>query len=256
VRALNTIEYGTRIFMEPVTTEDWELLEIHGEAMEKGELLGQVSVVYLNQILNLRIGDGDDRVRVVVSEITGASSSVCSSATSSVWPTNPIESLNLQPNSDSLSSSLLECALLVRNTEVVISPKPRPAKRNIPWSCPLRLIPSDLDWGEALRSLSKMTKCEPFIVDHGSILVHSDQWKHESCWARIRPERSSSKNLHERLVKVMTSPRVPRHHAGRSMNFDSTKLVGMGLNRLRHLSFYDEKQKSYFNYMTISVISN
>jgi hypothetical protein len=36
VEALRCLEHGSRVLVEPLTTKDWELLEIHSEAMEEG----------------------------------------------------------------------------------------------------------------------------------------------------------------------------------------------------------------------------
>ena len=51
IQPLPTIVSAISIEIEPLTISDWELLEIHADELESGNLLGQVSVVYPNQIL-------------------------------------------------------------------------------------------------------------------------------------------------------------------------------------------------------------
>jgi len=204
VEALKSVEYATRVLVEPLSTEDWELLEIHGGTVEQGGFLSQVSVVYEKQILCIHLGDTGDQVRVLVKEIVGASPRPSSTSPSSVWPV-------ARQSIEDGGQNTPRCVLLVQDTEVVVSPKPRPTKKTIPWSCPLRLIPSEMDWGDALGMLSKIAGGETFAVGPGCILVHPDEWTHESEWARIKPDVSHySKNYQERVVRVTVSRVVPR----------------------------------------------
>jgi hypothetical protein len=51
--------------VEPLTTCDWESLEVYAQVLEDGGLLQQVSVVYPQQILTLKVADSEVvRVRV------------------------------------------------------------------------------------------------------------------------------------------------------------------------------------------------
>ena len=52
--------------VEPVTVEDWELLQLDAAWLEGGGLLRQVSLVYPNQVVPLRLSNGSDLVRVRV----------------------------------------------------------------------------------------------------------------------------------------------------------------------------------------------
>jgi hypothetical protein len=210
--ALSTIEYATRVLVEPMTVEYWELLEIHAECMENRSLLQQVSVVYPNQILHLNIGKFDDRIRLIVKEVTSESTSSSSSSSSSS-PSQPSTSVwpKLEESTSTASTRSLPCVLLVQDTEVVVSPKPRPAKKSIPWSSPLRLIPSDADWGdETLEILSTISNQEALAVEPGCIIVHNAD--HE--WARVKPDKSNFKNQPERLIRVLSSEKVGKENAG------------------------------------------
>jgi len=211
VHALTIVEYGARVCVEPATVEDWELLEIYGDFMEQGGLLNQVSVIYPNQNLIVRVGDGIDRVQVKVIEATGITWGT-SKYESSIWP-------DLSFESDSSSCRINDrtippCVLLIQDTEVIVSPKTRPSKKIIPWSSPLRLIPSDIDWGASFAALSGVTKRDAFNVEPGCVLVHHDQWKHGSTWAQIKTENSKL-NQKTSVVRVTTSPKIPRNDAGR-----------------------------------------
>jgi hypothetical protein len=192
VHALSCVEHGTRVLVEPVTVEDWELLEIYSDFVEQGGLLSQVSVIYQDQNLTLRVGDGIDRVKVKVTEATGSSLGTTCAKEDSIRP--------------------LSCVLLIQDTEVIVSPKARSTKKVLPWSSPLRLIASDIDWGTSCATLSRLTNMEAIYVEPGCVLVHCDQWPFESRWARIKPENPTLNQM--RVVRVTTSSKMPPNDAG------------------------------------------
>lgn len=64
VTPLVSIPDAVSVEVEPLSTSDWESLEVHAELLEEGGLLQQVSVVYPNQVLSLRVGLEMVRVRV------------------------------------------------------------------------------------------------------------------------------------------------------------------------------------------------
>jgi hypothetical protein len=216
VEALRCLEHGSRVLVEPLTTKDWELLEIHSEAMEEGGLLNQISVVYLNQVLELRIAKSSDIVKMQVKEIE--SYSFAGRETSlSVWP-EIVSPSNLSSENVTMSKHPL-CVLLIEDTEVVITPKPRAEKKSISWSSPLRLIPTDEDWGEVLYVLSGFSDLESFSAKPMCILVNGDHWPFKCAWARVKGDKPNEKNASERIVKVVASSKVPVNHAGRSSSF-------------------------------------
>ncbi|KAG7369145.1 cell division cycle protein 48 [Nitzschia inconspicua] len=199
VQAFSRIEYGTRVDMEPVSMEDWELLEIHSEAMESGELLNQISVVYPKQTLTFRVGRHGDKVNVIVRDVQ----TVSPGSELSIWPdvVSPNATMNTQrPN----------CVLLAQNTEVIISPKTRPAKKAASWTPPLRLIPSDDEWGTALSIFKRISEFEEMVVGPFSVLVSAEDWPFESEWARIKNAKTKSS---EKVVRVICSTAVPLGHA-------------------------------------------
>lgn len=207
VHPLSRVGYGMRVLVEPATVEDWELLEIYSDFMEKGGLLSQVSVIYPKQQLTIRI-DGNDRVKIRVKEITTLSSLNLGNVASSVWPDISSEGSTFGKRTQD-GSSLPQCVLLIEDTEMIVEPKTRQRKKNVPWLHPFRLIPSDFDWGSSFKNLSKITGRSSFYVDPGCVLVNTEQWPFESEWAQLRPENSDQM----RVVRVMNSSRVPRHNA-------------------------------------------
>lgn len=221
VHVLSCVEHGTRVLVEPASVEDWELLEIYTDFVEQGGLLSQVSVIYQNQNLTLRVGDGIDRVQVKVTEATGSS-----------LDTNCAKEDSTRPP---------PCVLLIQDTEVIVSPKSRPTKKVIPWSSPLRLIPSDIDWGTSCATLSRLTKMEAINVEPGCVLVHCDQWPFESQWAQIKPENQTLNQM--RVVRVTTSSKIPPNDAGTWIKISLITCAFLFILFTKH-SFDDEHTES------------
>jgi hypothetical protein len=55
LRALPMVKNAAAVTLEPLSTHDWELLEIYAEQLEESTLLGQVSMLYPHQILPIQI---------------------------------------------------------------------------------------------------------------------------------------------------------------------------------------------------------
>ena len=207
------------MLVDPLTTEDWELLEIDSEAMEEGGLLNQISVVYLNQILELSIGKSNDLVRMKVKEIEAGS---LTTTKSSIWPEVVTAALLSSGEDDKTMSTKPPCVLMMQDTEVVITPKQRTSKKTMSWSSPLRLIPSDEDWGVAVQVLSEIADVKSFSAAPSCVLVNADHWPYKTMWARIKADKSNGKNVLERVVRVVTSSSVPMDHSGTSLWLSST----------------------------------
>ena len=208
VRALSRIDYGMRVLVEPATVNDWELLEIYSTFVEDGGLLSQISVVYPNQNLTIKIGELD-KVNIRVKEIKARVSWNQEIAALSVWPTTSSDDIDL--SSFSLERySPPQCVLLIEDTEMVVEPKTRPKEKVISWSDPLRLIPSDAEWGSSYKTLSSITGRGSFHVEPGCVVVEPGQWPFESEWAQIRSEDSNEL----KLVRVTTNSQIPRNNAG------------------------------------------
>ena len=208
VHALSRIDYGNRVLVEPATVEDWELLDIYSNLIEEGGLLSQVSVIYPTQHLAIRI-DGVDRVKIRVSEVTTRECSNPENDVHQIWPDFSSDGSNFS-NRPKEKKLLPQCVLLIQDTEIIVEPKTRLTRKNTPWLDPLRLIPSDADWGASFEKLSKTTGRDSFHVEPGCVLVEAEQWPFESEWAQIRSDNPNQM----RIVRVMTSSRIPRNNAG------------------------------------------
>ena len=49
----------SHVEVEPITTSDWESLEVYAQALEDGGLLQQVSVIYPQQVVLLKVADSE-----------------------------------------------------------------------------------------------------------------------------------------------------------------------------------------------------
>mmetsp|Transcript_94 Transcript_94/g.140 ORF Transcript_94/g.140 Transcript_94/m.140 type:complete len:1060 (-) Transcript_94:72-3251(-) len=198
VRALASIRHCTRVQMDPRTVEDWELLEVHAQALEQGGLLQQVSVVYHHQSVSLRLpGKTQPVVQLVVREI--------STTTETPWP-------SLEDEENAMFG------LLVSDTEVIISPRPRPRQKTSEWSPPLRLLPCDADWTDEMRHLAETHgDLRSIVVPPGCILVNESSIDgvnkgsaSTTLWAKISKATDDSKSC---WARVVTSSQVPLFQA-------------------------------------------
>jgi Peroxisome biogenesis factor 1, N-terminal len=174
------------IEVEPLTTEDWELLEIHSEFLERGALLSQVSIVYPNQTLTLAVG-AFDMVQVRILPFTN----------------NP-------------------CCRLVANTEVIVIPKPRslePAP-----STPLRVVPCWDDFSPRMQALAmregilvpKVLPCS-IMVHPETLQEHLPGWKGVQISKRTAPLAvlSTLRGEYSSVVQVTESYDVLKDHVGK-----------------------------------------
>ena len=110
VKALPKVKNARQIEIEPINDSDWELMDCFSTYLEDGGLLQQVSIVFPNQKLALKLPCGDVVYALV----------------------KPF------PDCD------CPCLRLVEDSEVTILTKSRMPQFNIP-SDPFRVLPVDLD---------------------------------------------------------------------------------------------------------------
>lgn len=136
VEALPFVRNADQVFMEPLSVEDWELLETYAEDLEAGDLLQQISIVYPDQVVPLQVEPGVlANVRVL--------------ATSFGTHPHDANDVNMDPPCC--------CMRLVADTEVVISPKPA-----VTLTEPvLRVLASFEEYSEVMQDLASS-------LDHGS----------------------------------------------------------------------------------------
>eukprot|EP00986_Skeletonema_menzelii_P005182 scaffold1836_cov137-Skeletonema_menzelii.AAC.1 len=171
VRPLSDVPIAEQVTFEPLSTSDWELIEMEASLLEDGGLLNQITIVYPGQVFPLRLVSPDDSysagletaawIKVVVDDGFASSSVQYDSDDTDSMFTSDTDS------SESESSEVLyNCLRLMAETEVSVIPKPRlknededepSAKKDstksdepvYAYSCPLRIqstLPaSDMD---------------------------------------------------------------------------------------------------------------
>jgi hypothetical protein len=136
VSVLSVVKNATDLHVEPLSVDDWVLLEANAAWLEQGGLLQQVSLVYPDQILTLCAG-GRDVVRVRV-----ASSNFDSKQ--SLWPGD---------DDDTDVSSTPKCLRLVADTQVIVAPKTK-AVEQTSYTAKLTVVPAISDYSESILELA------------------------------------------------------------------------------------------------------
>jgi len=189
VQALPLINNASFLQVDPLTTEDWELLETSSEFLESGGLLQQVSVVYPHEKLQLYVGShGYDTVHVSVKPsnfLSSSSTTVCNYNSSSTSSSSSEEESD-EDDDDTLVTNNQRCCLrLVADTEVIITPKPRSEKQRTDFSLsqPLRVYPTWDDWSKPMKELCKSLVVTSLDVPPLSMCAHPDTLnKHVPGW--------------------------------------------------------------------------
>jgi Peroxisome biogenesis factor 1, N-terminal len=133
VQVLTNVIDAKDLLIEPLSNDDWELVESHALWLEGGGLLQQICIVFPDQIIGLYMEGWRDvaYVKVLRSNFCYKSGML---DTVDVWPGENQFDTNEYPSQHN-------CLRLVANTKVVVIPK----ERNLittnfsPW---LRIIPS------------------------------------------------------------------------------------------------------------------
>jgi len=207
VHALSRIDHGMHVLVEPLSFKDWELLEAYSAFMKDGGLLSQVSVVYSNQSLTVRINEFE-RVKIRVKEMNTKATSNVRDEMDPVWPDISTDSSDSDKCLKTMKTHL-NCVLLIRDTEIIVEPKTRTKKNDSSWLGPFRLIPSAAEWGASLHILSRLTELKSFHVEPGCVIIKTEEWPFESEWAHIKPENSKK----TRITRVVTSSRISKENA-------------------------------------------
>jgi len=138
VQALGFVHDASSVQIEPLSTCDWELMEIYAQELEAGMLLNQVSIVYPGQSFPLTLGR--DIVNVCVLKDGFCSVRVVGS---------------MHGSEDDV------CLRLVADTEVIVTPKPR-AKDPVddatsyPPSTSIRIVPGEADFSTDMKRLRRL----------------------------------------------------------------------------------------------------
>jgi Peroxisome biogenesis factor 1, N-terminal len=153
VKALPHIATASELFVEPVTTEDWEMLQLDAVSLEEGRFLQQISVVFKDQKLDLWL-------------TSGAKVSV------TVLPRNFEESRDTVWPKDKMERYSYLCLRVLANSRIVIEPKPRKVAPN---EYPLRIVPTLQDFSltdPSTLKLAQLLKVNLVSVTERAIMVH------------------------------------------------------------------------------------
>jgi hypothetical protein len=149
------------IQLEPLSSSDWELLEIYSSDLENGGLLRQISIVYPNQLLTLTLGRDVVHVRVL------------SQGFMSVLSDHNHRQQHQQTSHDGKKNIMNQdyptCLRLIADTQVIITPKPRNPHR------PQLEIPQELRTGcrKRLRVQPHMEHFNPKMMEIHAVCTSS-----------------------------------------------------------------------------------
>ena len=133
VQALVYIDTASELLVDPMTCDDWELLQANAVALEEGIFLQQISMVYTDQIIHLTMPHHGGQVHLLVLPQN------FNCHDTNRWPQVDTTTMNHH-----LCRSKYPCVRLMADTHIIITPKPRP-----PIHYPsLPLIPTrqDYEW--------------------------------------------------------------------------------------------------------------
>jgi hypothetical protein len=136
VSALSEVKNATDLHVEPLSFDDWVLLQANADWLEQGGLLQQVSLVYPGQILTLCAG-GRDVVRVRVA-------STSFGPKQSLWPGD---------DDHRGVSSTLKCLRLVAETQVIVAPNTKAVEQTRD-TAKLTVVPAINDYSESILELA------------------------------------------------------------------------------------------------------
>jgi len=216
VRALSTVEYATRVFVDPLNKEDWDLLQVHANLLEDWGLLKSVSLVYKHQRLRLRISVCRnmqwmyDLISLVVKEIsTRVDHDIAP------WPSLGYASEHDREDSEPMY------ALLRSDTEVILTPIARTDKE-LGWSKRMQLIPAVQDVGRDL--LVELEAVIPILhsmqhVPVGCIFIHPDScpWNaavNRPDWVEVRLEGTDGRFQGGAVARLVFCGEVRQSCAG------------------------------------------
>jgi hypothetical protein len=178
VRAHPYVPVAKQVTFEPLSTSDWEMIEMEASVLEDGGLLNQITIVYPGQILPLRL-------------LPPERHQSCGSIETAAWVKVVEDGLGDEMDNSSESDSYSgqfesdaehekgsdPCIRLMAETEVIVIPKPRFRESdqtahepiNLP-SRPFRVQPTILDYSNTDLEVIKPYLPTPRL---SSIYVHS-----------------------------------------------------------------------------------
>lgn len=156
VKALPYVAYASELEVEPVTCDDWDLVQLDAVSLEGGSFLQQISVVFMDQTFDLWLNSGR-KVRVSVLPRS------FELLRSTVWP-NDCTGLSWCQS--------FPCLRIIADTKILIVPKPRTVELR---ECPLRMVPTCQDFSMTDPSVLQLADClnvRLVSVTEKAMLVH------------------------------------------------------------------------------------
>lgn len=233
VRPLSDIPIAEQVCFEPLSTPDWELIEMEASVLEDGGLLNQITVVYPGQIFPLRLGP-----------FGGGDTSYSGRLESAAWikvaeqgfvstftedDSDETDSL-FNSDTDSIDSTKrfqvrYNCLRLMAETEVSVVPKPRTknkeeddednessleetdstAKSNHPvygFSCPLRVQGTYVNSTETSHN-----RTVPDMPPFGCVHVHPSTLKQLPGYQQLFENEISCLGIGSNLPQAIVSLR-------------------------------------------------
>lgn len=141
IRPLERVSNASTVYVEPMFTDDWELLEMNAQDLEAGVLLKQVSIVYPGQKLFIKVNNVSFNIQILKERFT----------------------------SNSLVHGGSDCLRLVANTELIVKPKPRgwenkERERDLPQSKMVRVLPNEGDFSDEMKRFHcVLTESNPLV---------------------------------------------------------------------------------------------
>ena len=165
VKALPCVANATSVQLDPLSGQDWELLQQHADQLESGDFLQQISLVYPNQILPVQVGPGRTAMVRVLSSAHAVDDEI-------LWPR------------EQQVESLPPCVRLVAQTEVVVTDPPSVQTPN-----ELRVVPCLEEYKEAVKQLWTENSCVTSLPHPYTVAIHPDAWSQTPGWSQDDDEQ-------------------------------------------------------------------
>ena len=165
VQPLVYIDNASELFVDPLTVDDWELLQSNAVALEDGRLLQQISVVYSGQVIHLSMPNGTMASLVVLPQNFESNEN-------SIWPKDAAVSTGSTDSTPRRRRN--PCYRLLADTQIIVTPKKQRSIQPIQYPI-LQLIPTRQDYemiDPAMIPLTEQLQMKLVSVPQGSMVLH------------------------------------------------------------------------------------
>jgi hypothetical protein len=236
VEPMEYIDSASELLVDPVTFHDWELLQANALALEEGQLLQQITVVYSSQVIHLSMPNNNATANLIVSPRNFQKDDE-----SSIWPKDGTTSTKNNCTGSSTPFGhrrRYPCYRLLADTQIIITPKSSPQTTMQPLQTTLlQLIATRqdyelFDW--AMIPLAEQLPMNLVSVPQGSVMIHPNTLaqirstnNHVSIASQPNPllalvcdrDAGDGDGNVAVVVHVSESTTVPEHHAGKCVTF-------------------------------------